>query len=245
MSFLSFLFFCQPLLALSIFISLFPPLCWLVYCNTKWIPFQIRHGLSSDQRANIQCCHSLFWSLHSVPGEDPEGDGMFQGWILRMGEHVSASKAVARSRGGGVHAGLVHPQLHGAAWFVPAQSTPTCAADLARGWVLASAHCMLDPLLTGSVSLVDVGVWFTGLIETSSCFSDVVCKEQKTLSREGAGALAQGSRQLWHSSWHRAGGRGCTKVAGCYWFLPTCWSLLGWGGFVLKHFVSNLSLGLQ
>lgn len=90
---------------------------------------------------------------------------------------------------GGVHAGLAHPQLRGAAWFVPAQSTPVCEADLAKGWVLASAHRMLDPILTESVSLVDTGVWFTGFIETSSCFSDVVWEEQKTLSTEGAGAL--------------------------------------------------------
>lgn len=33
-----------------------------------------------------------------------------------------------------------------------------CEADLAKGWVLASAHRMLDPILTESVSLVDMGV---------------------------------------------------------------------------------------
>lgn len=101
----------------------------------------------------------------------------------------------------GVCARLVHPQLRGAAWFVTAWRGLLHARLSRQGaghWQVPTA-CQTLYLQSLSALSLKMGVSFTWLIETSLYFPDLVCMEHKTPSREGAGALSQGSRQLWHS----------------------------------------------
>lgn len=90
-----------------------------------------------------------------MPGEDSEEDGRFGGWILRTGERVSASEAVAYSRG---KRRLCKACASTTAWGslirYCMERAPACTAEPARGWALAGAHCLPDTVFTESVSLV-------------------------------------------------------------------------------------------